>query len=371
MGPVMDHYRCYHITKTQGGEGIYAVEFSPSKTAMPQTSSKDLTSIAALEMSNTSHNPAPAAPFSHIGTTQLQALRQLPDIFMAALTPMAPQHSPPTSQASSQFRNIIPPSHVPMLGFPCPETPSPAPTYLATPRQSPRLARYPYPRVSPSQTPSPSVVPRVNPRHVASPRVDPTIPQHSVTSLIPHPAAPNSPYVPQGMAGENIFDTFEEEHMETPSLPRCSTGARAQQHSANIVQHHAPCVFHPITFTNNQGCHISPQRAINQIPMANAVIIQDTGTSLEYRQLIHDEATFPIWNKEAENEFGRISQGVGGRIEGSNTIFFIPRQTIPKGKVVTHGRFVVDTRPKKSEVHHIHLTVGGNLIQHQGDVSTR
>jgi hypothetical protein len=38
--------------------------------------------------------------------------------------------------------------------------------------------------------------------------------------------------------------------------------------------------------------------------------------------------------------------GVGG-IEGSNTIFFIPRQAIPKGKIVTYGRFVVDIRPKK------------------------
>jgi hypothetical protein len=32
-----------------------------------------------------------------------------------------------------------------------------------------------------------------------------------------------------------------------------------------------------------------------------------------------------------------------GRIEGSNTISFIPRQAIPKGEVVTYGRFVYDS----------------------------
>jgi hypothetical protein len=42
-----------------------------------------------------------------------------------------------------------------------------------------------------------------------------------------------------------------------------------------------------------------------------------------------------------------------------------------KEKIITYGRFVVDIRPNKSEVHRFRLTVGGNLIQYQGDVSTR
>jgi hypothetical protein len=61
------------------------VEFPPSKTAMSQTSSKYLAAIAALELSNALQNPASAAPFSHISTAKLQALRQLSDIFSADL----------------------------------------------------------------------------------------------------------------------------------------------------------------------------------------------------------------------------------------------------------------------------------------------
>jgi hypothetical protein len=74
---------------------------------MPNTSSKDLASIAALELSYALQNSAPAAPFSHIGTAQLQVLRQLSDIFFAALPSGTAQHAPPLTQNSSQFRSTV------------------------------------------------------------------------------------------------------------------------------------------------------------------------------------------------------------------------------------------------------------------------
>jgi hypothetical protein len=104
--------------------------------------------------------------------------------------------------------------------------------------------------------------------------------------------------------------------------------------------------------------------------MANSVINEETGASLEYHHLINDTSTFTIWNEAAANEFERLAQGFSERITGSNTIFFIPRQAVPKGKIITYGRFVVDIRPNKSEIHRVRLTVGGNLIQYQGYVST-
>jgi hypothetical protein len=138
------------------------------------------------------------------------------------------------------------------------------------------------------------------------------------------------------MTGMNLFDMFEEEHMETTSLPRNNTRARARQYSANKDQFLAPRVFQPIAFTNNQGVDVSPRQATNHIPMANAVINQYNGASLEYCHLIQDVTTLPVWNKAAANEFGCLAQGVGGRIEGYNKIFFIPRQALPKGKIVTY-----------------------------------
>jgi hypothetical protein len=47
MGPLLDHYRCYqvHTTKTKGTRIVDTVEFFPSKTAMPETLSKDLAAM--------------------------------------------------------------------------------------------------------------------------------------------------------------------------------------------------------------------------------------------------------------------------------------------------------------------------------------
>jgi hypothetical protein len=188
------------------------------------------------------------------------------------------------------------------------------------------------------------------------------LPPATVIPITPHPDSFNAPYMPQGMAGVNLFDTFEEEHMNTPTIPWYNTQALARQHAAHQAQTLSPRIFRPIAFTTHQNI---------PMPMANSVINEDNGASLEYRHLINDASTFTIWNEAAAKEFGRLAQGVRDRIEGSNTFFFIPRQTVPKGKIVTYGRFVVDIRPNKSEIYRVRLTVGGNLIQYPGDVSTR
>jgi hypothetical protein len=150
--------------------------------------------------------------------------------------------------------------------------------------------------------------------------------------------------------------------MTTPTIPRYNTRSLARQHADHQAQTLSPRIFCPIAFTTHQNI---------PMPMAKSAINEDTGASLEYRHLINDASTFTIWNEASANEFGRLAQGVGDRIEGSNTIFFIPCQAVPKGKIVTYGRFVVDIRPNKSEIHRVRLTVGGNLIQYPGDVSTR
>jgi hypothetical protein len=90
------------------------------------------------------------------------------------------------------------------------------------------------------------------------------------------------------MTGMNLFDTFEEANVESPALPRYNTRTRANQDSKNQAQFLAPQIFRPIAFTNNQSAAVTPRQSINHIPMANAVINQDTGASLEYHHLIQD-----------------------------------------------------------------------------------
>jgi hypothetical protein len=59
------------------------------------------------------------------------------------------------------------------------------------------------------------------------------------------------------------------------------------------------------------------------------------------------------------------------RLYNTNTIRFICRTDIPKGRTVTYGSFVVDIKDHKEEKECTRLTVGGNQIEYPGDKSTR
>ena len=64
-------------------------------------------------------------------------------------------------------------------------------------------------------------------------------------------------------------------------------------------------------------------------------------------------------------------KGVGTSIpSGKNTIFFIPKVKVPADRIVTYGIIVAKIRPKKAKTHCTRLTVGGNLTNFPGDVTT-
>jgi hypothetical protein len=174
------------------------------------------------------------------------------------------------------------------------------------------------------QVPSPGMTPRLKSSDVVPPRVPPPLPPNTVIPITPHPASVNAPYMPQGMAGVNLFDTFEEEN-NTPTIPRYNTRALARQHAAHQAQTLRPRIFRPLAFTAHQKI---------PIPVANSVINENTGASLEYRHLINDASTFTILNEAAANEFGRLAQGVWDRIEGSNTIFLSHAKPSQKAKLL-------------------------------------
>jgi hypothetical protein len=62
---------------------------------------------------------------------------------------------------------------------------------------------------------------------------------------------------------------------------------------------------------------------------------------------------------------------LGEELKDPTQYFLSHAKQCPKEKNVTYGQFVVDIRPNKTETHRVCLTVGGNLIQYPGDVSTR
>ncbi|EJK68827.1 hypothetical protein THAOC_09958 [Thalassiosira oceanica] len=107
--------------------------------------------------------------------------------------------------------------------------------------------------------------------------------------------------------------------------------------------------------------------------VANAVLDAESGKMLEYRQLLRHPTMKADWNHSSANEFGRLFQGIGGRIDKpTNTCFFIHKHEVPQDrfKEVTYGKFVCTVRPQKAEPFRTRLTLGGNRIKYPGDVGT-
>jgi hypothetical protein len=102
------------------------------------------------------------------------------------------------------------------------------------------------------------------------------------------------------------------------------------------------------------------------------VFDEESGKQLKYRQLITHPKYKEIWMHSSANEFGRLAQGVGGRIQGTNTIYFIHKHQVPndRHRDVTYAKFVVELKPNKAEVHRTRLTVGGDKVHYPGDVGT-
>ena len=95
-----------------------------------------------------------------------------------------------------------------------------------------------------------------------------------------------------------------------------------------------------------------------------------TGVLQEFRYLIKGTDK-EIWTKSLANDFVRLSQGVSKRTEGTNTMYFIPKEEVPfKTKKVTYPKIVCDIRPSKADTHRTRITVDGNLLYYAGTLTT-
>ena len=74
-------------------------------------------------------------------------------------------------------------------------------------------------------------------------------------------------------------------------------------------------------------------------------------------QLLHILLPFEIqspgqspskWRTFFAHELGRLANGVGDKMkQETNTVVFIPRNKVPRGRTITYGRLVYDICPLK------------------------
>jgi hypothetical protein len=160
-------------------------------------------------------------------------------------------------------------------------------------------------------------------------------------------------------------------HAVTPQTPPVMVrGSAKQQYNlsqdmmAEAISQANHCFLiwtHPKN--QNPKINISSKEVIILPEMANAVICPETGKSLKHHELITKLRYKIKWMQSTANEINRLYN--------TNTIRFIQRSNIPKGRKVTYGSFVVDIKDHKEEKERTRLTVGGDQIEYTGDKSTR
>ena len=106
--------------------------------------------------------------------------------------------------------------------------------------------------------------------------------------------------------------------------------------------------------------------------MANSVL-GEKGELLEYRHLINNPKTKAVWAHSYGNEIGRLAQGMPGRNKGTNTIFFIRRDQVPRDRIkdTTYGLITCLVRPEKlDEPNRTRLVAGGDRVHYPGNAGT-
>ena len=103
-----------------------------------------------------------------------------------------------------------------------------------------------------------------------------------------------------------------------------------------------------------------------------AVLNEETIKPMEYRHLIRNPKYRNLWQSSYINDIGRLTQGMPGRVKGTDTILFIKKKDVPAHhwQDITYGRIVVSFRPTKDDPNRTGLTMGGDRIVYPGDCGT-
>ncbi len=132
--------------------------------------------------------------------------------------------------------------------------------------------------------------------------------------------------------------------------------------SAIAIQTYAPCTTtYAIPWTCEHFC----------APVTHPV----TGKTItKYNELIPDPITRQVWSRAFGTEFGNLAQGDNvTNTPGTDSIFVMTHEQILRilhNRTVTYTRIVVDYRPQKADPNRVRLTVGGNLIDYPGELTT-
>ena len=201
--------------------------------------------------------------------------------------------------------------------------------------------------------------PRVVPKTAHIPVVTRTTKRRRRTALAP--VQPNAP------ANNTRSKTKAAAKLAAPPAKNTRAAKASEEHVKRIAA---------AKQKNNPGARRLTRRINrleNEVHKALAVLDKKSGKMLNYRQLMRHPDLKKEWSLSSANEFGRLANGVGGRIKNpTNTIKFIHKRDVPSHRLkdVTYGQFVCTVRPEKAEQNRTRYVIGGDRINYPGEVAT-
>ena len=344
LGPALHQYRCFRvwITATQAERVSETLTWFPTQVSMPTASSRDTATAAALDLIKALQNPSPASALSPLSDSHHHNLTQLAEIFSAATsapatfdapTTVPPGFSPIVQQVAEQPRVVTPPNAV-------------------TIQQQNRNVQFAEGTII---------------HHAVKPRVEelqdsphPTSPPPEPWTLVTYADKTRNPAQRRRQENKNKKQPAPPPIAEQPIAPVTTA---PHEHGTRFQARKTP---HP---SNKANSGLLQHDFFEQ---ANTVTDPITGDSFEYTQLIKGPNK-KVWFNAAANEFGRLANGLGPNSSmptGTNTIRFIKHDDLPAGRKATYSRFVAAEKQNKAEKFRVRLTVGGNLVDYPGKVST-
>ena len=320
LGTSFEHYRCHRVLPkaTNTSRVCETIIFNHKKYTCPSITPADYIADATHMLTNAvkAANGIPTAAAS-----QLHQLETIIEMYK-----QRGAEPKPTVSISTKKSTLEP---IPLTPTACPKPPSPM--NRVTP---------------PVQMPPPPPVAAIPPPPIVPPEM-----QHA-----PNP----QPQLPNAVRGLGPV-------LEGGSNTRVATRATFTQHLNSVINIQQPTIATRTLLPTLRG---NKQEHLNLL--ACAVFDEESGRMLNYRQLLTHPAHKEIWTTSSADEFGRLAQGVGGRIKGTDTINFIPYNKIPneRRRDITYGRFVCDIRLAKENPYRTRLTVGGDKINYPGEVAT-
>ena len=329
VGPSLEHYRCVKcfIPKTSRTRDADTVEFFPHKIPIPSFSTESLLRQTAVDMVSLLTSPPALTPALHYGDSTQNALLQIAKLLHRDV-PIP----------------VLPPA--PVAPVPLPRVQVPPPVIPHPPAPVPRVHFSPTIKVIPA-----NILPVVMPQSATAP---PPRVQKPIQSFAPSPSflkpLPYAPYppAPAPRAKLPVFPPARTPILKPNYRPRSHfSNSHGTRYRSFAVQH---------LQSSSDKEKVKSQMAMNHI-------FNDQGKKMSMDKLLAGKDSSTWWTSLG-NELGRLAQGIGNRVVGTNTIDFIKRSDVPTNKKVTYANFICDERPLKDEKFRVRITVGGDKLDY-------